>query len=779
MITVWMGKQFTQWCRLSEFIRWKRNPCERLYSRETILLENAKFEETEPIGGLTLQRIPPSLDLTEIRNILTRHLPDLSQDNGDSQALLWLLQTSTDPEIILSAINIIPRIQWLPHLNYTPLLNQMSSKLGPFGSEAMPYLDSKELCIWMKGFVHLGLLFRDGTGYHPTDPPWPLDILLDTYPYAGDIAIITYLQKGKTQFPQIEPLLPSCDFLWISHILPFFVREHRVNRVVLCHIIGKCLRDPSHRIRANGFLSVLLLSGLSIDPVFYWILDKSEALFELRKNVLMHIPHILSKEQLDDKPELSLLIPPIILCFLETCHLLGEAYVRNNSWEYETVQSYGVDIFKYFMSKEKTELALWGLCLLVSQPHGQLGHWRPAAVPLKLSQFDVMALLPFVMRPSANEEVLVSALFGISISEEWDDNDDDYVLYIQGILSVLQKSKSASVKHFSILALKTLSTIRPVEGILDLPICIDISNALVDLFKYDPDEWVSVEDTLEPDTFEPDTFEPRISMNRDLRFPSLEYLKILSRLLECEKWIPHFWNDGHYINCVRLPISRYYNMAPSHRNEIIKLIRLGVLRMDNDSSPAGFQTRLDLLRRWEFMSSLKILFPRVNRSKITNFYILPDYYPELETVEFQTCLLRLIILTVTYLQTSVDTNQFQSFIEDLLKFMPRHKLDLEEFMNPEEDGTTAGIHDNSELQEINQGRSPVSEDKGLQNLWLRLTTLTICHLRWDPKFQYARKLDAHIQLCLAILPDGDYITTGMLEWRPILSELRKLVPMAP
>ncbi|KIJ37827.1 hypothetical protein M422DRAFT_50256 [Sphaerobolus stellatus SS14] len=139
----------------------------------------AIFRPAVPFNEVNLHEISDlpeiSPGVSKILNSLNESLTRLlQQDNCNVEALLWLLQTSTDPEVILSAINVIPYIQWLPQINYTFILTQMRSKLQPFihDPKVNKHVDTREVWIWMKAFIQLGLPLSsqgDMPLYHPMD----------------------------------------------------------------------------------------------------------------------------------------------------------------------------------------------------------------------------------------------------------------------------------------------------------------------------------------------------------------------------------------------------------------------------------------------------------------------------------------------------------------------------------------------------------------------------------------------------------------------------------
>ncbi|KIJ35935.1 hypothetical protein M422DRAFT_51267 [Sphaerobolus stellatus SS14] len=225
-------------------------------------------------------------DRAQIEDLINEAFsPLLPQDNHDAEVILWLFQTSTDSEVILSVINMVPHIQWLPHLNYTFIRTQMRTKLQSFmdQGESATYIQRNEVWLWMKACIHIDLpvsLEGNMPMHDPVDqlpaPQWSafVDSFLQTVPhedglglFVGNIIIISYiLNYHWSSCAQLENI-PPYDLLWVSHILPSIIRERDgLNQKIVSHIISKALQDPSDLIQAKGFLSLLLLNGMSADP---------------------------------------------------------------------------------------------------------------------------------------------------------------------------------------------------------------------------------------------------------------------------------------------------------------------------------------------------------------------------------------------------------------------------------------------------------------------------------------------------------------------------------
>ncbi|KIJ48830.1 hypothetical protein M422DRAFT_45216 [Sphaerobolus stellatus SS14] len=317
-----------------------------------------------------------------------------------------------------------------------------------------------------------------------------------------------------------------------------------------------------------------------------------------------------------------------------------------------------------------------------------------------------------------------------------------------------------------------LLTSGPNEDTLDLSLCIEISNALIDIFKYVPNTLAlsSPADSR--------LIDPIIQVDGEPRFRYDRISKNISHTLE----IVNLVNMRGGSNYIRVSRSSLY------RTEMRELIKtLG--QMDMAFAPLQIReplTGVDLLRRWEFMSSLRSIFPTSPTSWV------PVYDPSLGTAEFQIRLLRLITLTIPHLQAnshSVDTSRLESFIARLLEFMPMDIVKLEELMSPDEDGTKEAKQYKAEEEESVDGgplwnNNPIYEsfkrfsDDRLQKLVIRLTSLAICHVRWDPHSVHAGNLGVQIEKCFQRLPDEEHSDTEMVELRVVLTKLRELIQLA-
>ncbi|KIJ48939.1 hypothetical protein M422DRAFT_247315 [Sphaerobolus stellatus SS14] len=746
-----------------------------------------------------------NIDLWELGNTIRLVDPldlPVTLDNHDGEALLWLLQISTDPEVILSIINAIPHVQWPSHLDYTFILNQMRNNLQAFldRPEAAAFTD-KEIWTWLKGFIQLGLPFSSEL-IMPRPPgstlllKWSgfLDCFLERFcnPHGGmqvDIVIVNDLLGIGARNRRYTQPLPPFDLPWISHILPMIIRQRRrnvwdllIDRRLASRVILKCFQHHSRQIQANAYLSLILLTDLSPDPKFDCLLNKSDILEELERYVLNNLKYILGTRQLQSNPDLCPLIATLFP------RLIGMEN-RKGIFNMKDRQSYAYRVFVHFIQARNLmlnildyggysliEYALWGLYLNVTQLQtsnemdSPLTDMSKFAIALSKIDFNLITLLHSVLCHPKNRELETAALLAISLGQ-WHSAHFDIIQCIEQVCSKLAESTSPSLRHASILALQTLSS--PLEDTLDLQICIDISTALLKLFE--KKDYVRVRGIYKLAV----TFRPRIMVNNRPRFPTLEYFTILGRLLKCEEWRPHFWDDGHYINCLRVSSmytghGQYGKMLKlRHGEEIIKLINL--LQMDFDFFPTQtIPEKFNLLPRWHFMSCLDFSL------KSSDGY--------LKAVVFQTHLLWLGTLTMSQLREDLhplDTSQLQFYIEQLLEFLPVYNENGQDKIISVEDevaeqGPRAKNHDvkggeifDGEL--IDDSLNALSTVE-LQKHLLPLTRLLLQKLQNEDDLVDATEIYVHLEGCLQHVPAEEASDIDMLQLRDILLQLQLNIP---
>ncbi|KAG1820658.1 hypothetical protein EV424DRAFT_1402548, partial [Suillus variegatus] len=73
------------------------------------------------------QPLDQDLDvLVEVESILTLDLRDISTSDLEAPSIKWLLETSTDPEVVLATAKLVPQVEWPLDLDVSDMLHQLS-----------------------------------------------------------------------------------------------------------------------------------------------------------------------------------------------------------------------------------------------------------------------------------------------------------------------------------------------------------------------------------------------------------------------------------------------------------------------------------------------------------------------------------------------------------------------------------------------------------------------------------------------------------------------------
>ncbi|KAG1793464.1 uncharacterized protein HD556DRAFT_507673 [Suillus plorans] len=79
------------------------------------------------VGDSEAQPLDQDLDvLVEEKSILTLDLRDISTKDLEAPSIKWLLETSTDPEVVLATAKLVPQVEWPLDLDVSDMLHQLS-----------------------------------------------------------------------------------------------------------------------------------------------------------------------------------------------------------------------------------------------------------------------------------------------------------------------------------------------------------------------------------------------------------------------------------------------------------------------------------------------------------------------------------------------------------------------------------------------------------------------------------------------------------------------------
>jgi hypothetical protein len=225
------------------------------------------------------------LDRTSI-DVLSLDIPDASPWSSDTPAVKWLLDTSTDPEVIIAAAGLVPEIEWPLHLDISYILYQLRDTfMTCFDVQGQLVSRSKEgatICAAALNHMYCENLPRLGLrGLYNTKPDrrmfersWKSIETLD-----GNLSATSVLGLGRwilgdhdvtKLLSRLERRDSDIPLVWLSHILPYCMlieKNHAPELASLgTYVIDTLLSSaPSDRIIANCALLACQILGYTFE----------------------------------------------------------------------------------------------------------------------------------------------------------------------------------------------------------------------------------------------------------------------------------------------------------------------------------------------------------------------------------------------------------------------------------------------------------------------------------------------------------------------------------
>ena len=199
----------------------------------------------------------------------------------EASSVQWILETTTDTEMIFAAVRMIPEVEWPEQLDITGMLDRVKSRLFLcFDStrQLLP-LTQGHVIACLKAIYHLCLERGQDISLEIMDDSiWSDDnrCLYQIHKFPG-LQMVCCVQGDPVKL-DITSFTPS-DRMWMAHM--FTYRLHKGDydpefESTVTDFINSCLIDPtsSGRLVADCLISAGLLIGLSVDRGHLARLDK-------------------------------------------------------------------------------------------------------------------------------------------------------------------------------------------------------------------------------------------------------------------------------------------------------------------------------------------------------------------------------------------------------------------------------------------------------------------------------------------------------------------------
>jgi len=230
------------------------------------------------------QSLDQDLDvLAEEDGNLTLDLPEIPTSDLEAPSIKWLLETSTDPEVVLAAVSLVPQVQWPLDFDVSDMLHQLSdifTSCVSFDGKIVPSLEEKaSACAMALSHLYYGCVHAHpdrinffGVKRHDEDvlyDVWRRDIANHTVVAMAlnlcSSGSSSYIIPDTNSVPALEQLLH------VLHVLPYHFVAGRADKGVenlAIAVMSKLLYSPvspSSQIIANCTLLVCVMIGVQFD----------------------------------------------------------------------------------------------------------------------------------------------------------------------------------------------------------------------------------------------------------------------------------------------------------------------------------------------------------------------------------------------------------------------------------------------------------------------------------------------------------------------------------
>ncbi|KAH7928469.1 hypothetical protein BV22DRAFT_1030782 [Leucogyrophana mollusca] len=284
-------------------------------------------------GRMDLESSPASVPLPGTP--LKLWIPFHPADKLPAPAIAWLIETSTDPEVIATAARMVPDVEWPVELDILPAYLQLCDAFkGCFVSVAdtsggwqLAPLGQERAVACGKALVHLYcnrsyLEFKPywrGGFWHPRLFHLFACLRRDCYDrgtaFICDIGFFLFSRRHD-QFPQV----PDTCHTWVSHLLPHLLSVlagDEVRQIAVEVTIGLVTRPfPPRKILADCLLSAAIVMGVDVDKRELVNFDKgSVAEMLLRRTLQILLTACRTEAPMNVESHAMRLLQPLSLCF--------------------------------------------------------------------------------------------------------------------------------------------------------------------------------------------------------------------------------------------------------------------------------------------------------------------------------------------------------------------------------------------------------------------------------------------------------------------------------
>jgi hypothetical protein len=241
------------------------------------------------------QPLDQNLDvLAENDDTLALDLPDIPTSNLEAPSIKWLLETSTDPEVFLTAASLVPQVEWPLDLDISDLLPQLYDNFAScvdIQEHIIPSLEEKaSACTMALSHLYYGRVLQAqlGHGNFICSEDTDYSVFLNMWSMCPvNVTILKMTMNlclpedvNHGWFPFVSEACPDSVLEWMSHVLTYHFVTGRVDQRgedLAITVISKMLSSPSSpstQIIANCTLLACVMVGAQVDKKDIVRIDK-------------------------------------------------------------------------------------------------------------------------------------------------------------------------------------------------------------------------------------------------------------------------------------------------------------------------------------------------------------------------------------------------------------------------------------------------------------------------------------------------------------------------
>ena len=208
-------------------------------------------------------------------------------DPVQAQAVQWILETSTDPDVITSAAKVIPEVEWPYQYDITgALANRLERHFEACFDPTGRLLSSAQTRaqVFIDAIAQFGFKAGPARILHPSDPSFTLRRdyrrLYERLQYNSPLMGWFFKMYAGRDAPDMDfTSLTPMDRTWVAHMCSYGLCHGNYSwkwEAFMITFVGRCFEDQHSppRVLADCLVSMILMAGRQVDPRELAKLDK-------------------------------------------------------------------------------------------------------------------------------------------------------------------------------------------------------------------------------------------------------------------------------------------------------------------------------------------------------------------------------------------------------------------------------------------------------------------------------------------------------------------------